>query len=240
MGNTNNIYNNQLIYKSFFNHSLRKKNYDTCVNSRKPGPKDGWNGLTLKILNQIAKRNGCSIKDLCKVFNIARQNIHYHINKLVKLGLIERYPSNAKKHNPCVIYIPNCRREKPPFFFNISSSNSLNGSSSKKAPALKKKSYQIIEILSIRPQTPRMLREKLQMKERTLRYYINKLIKSGQVVRAGGRNCKYAYLVLSPKPVFLQHSHKFTKYHRYHKNRRIPFQKKVSLKNYSIGRPKEF
>ena len=72
MGNTNNIYNNQLIYKSFFNHSLRKKNYDTCVNSRKPGPKDGWNGLTLKILNQIAKRNGCSIKDLCKVFNIAR------------------------------------------------------------------------------------------------------------------------------------------------------------------------
>jgi B-block binding subunit of TFIIIC. len=240
MGNTNNIYNNQLIYKSFFNHSLRKKNYDTCVNSRKPGPKDGWYGLTLKILNYIAKRNGCSIKDLCKVFNIARQNIHYHINKLVKLGLIERYPPNAKKHNPCVIYIPNCRREKPPFFFNISSSNSLNGSSSKKAPALKKKSYQIIEILSIRPQTPRMLREKLQMKERTLRYYINKLIKSGQVVRAGGRNCKYAYLVLSPKPVFLQHSHKFTKYHRYHKNRRIPFQKKVSLKNYSIGRPKEF
>ena len=244
MGNTNNIYNNQLIYKSFFNHSLRKKNYDTCVNSRKPGPKDGWNGLTLKILNHIAKRNGCSIKDLCKVFNIARQNIHYHINKLVKLGLIQRHPPNAKKHNPYVIYIPNCRREKlpfyPPFFFNISSSNSLNGSSSKKAPALKKKSYQIIEILSIRPQTPRMLREKLQMKERTLRYYINKLIKSGQVVRAGGRNCKYAYLVLSSKPVFLQHSHKFTKYHRYHKNRRIPFQKKVSLKNYSIGRPKEF
>jgi Transcriptional regulators len=239
--NPNNVYINKVIYKSFFiPDSLRKKNYDTCHKSRKPGPKDGWYGLTLKILNYIAKRNGCSIKDLCKVFNIARQNIHYHINKLVKLGLIERYPSNAKKHNPCVIYIPNCRREKPPFFFNISSSNSLNGSSSKKAPALKKKSYQIIEILSIRPQTPRMLREKLQMKERTLRYYINKLIKSGQVVRAGGRNCKYAYLVLSPKPVFLQHSHKFTKYHRYHKNRRIPFQKKVSLKNYSIGRPKEF
>ena len=241
MSTSNNVYINKVIYKSFFiPDSLRKKNYDTCHKSRKPGPKDGWNGLTLKILNYIAKRNGCSIKDLCKVFNIARQNIHYHINKLVKLGLIERYPSNAKKHNPCVIYIPNCRREKPPFFFNISSSNSLNGSSSKKAPALKKKSYQIIEILSIRPQTPRMLREKLQMKERTLRYYINKLIKSGQVVRAGGRNCKYAYLVLSPKPVFLQHSHKFTKYHRYHKKRRIPFQKKVSLKNYSIGRPKEF
>ena len=241
MSTSNNVYINKVIYKSFFiPDSLRKKNYDTCHKSRKPGPKDGWNGLTLKILNYIAKRNGCSIKDLCKVFNIARQNIHYHINKLVKLGLIERYPSNAKKHNPCVIYIPNCRREKPPFFFNISSSNSLNGSSSKKAPALKKKSYQIIEILSIRPQTPRMLREKLQMKERTLRYYINKLIKSGQVVRAGGRNCKYAYLVLSSKPVFLQHSHKFTKYHRYHKNRRIPFQKKVSLKNYSIGRPKEF
>jgi len=247
--NPNNVYINKVIYKSFFiPDSLRKKNYDTCHKSRKPGPKDGWYGLTLKILNYIAKRNGCSIKDLCKVFNIARQNIHYHINKLVKLGLIQRHPPNAKKHNPYVIYIPNCRREKlpfyPPFFFNISSSNSLNRSSSKKAHALKKKSYQIIyqilQILSIRPQTPKMLREKLQIKERTLRYYINKLIKSGLVVRAGGRNCKYAYLVLSSKPVFLQHSHKFTKYHRYHKNRRIPFQKKVSLKNYSIGRPKEF
>lgn len=259
MSTSNNVYINKVIYKSFFiPDSLRKKNYDTCHKSRKPGPKDGWNGLTLKILNYIAKRNGCSIKDLCKVFNIARQNIHYHINKLVKLGLIERYPSNAKKHNPCVIYIPNCRREKPPFyppfFLNPSSLNSLNGlnsfngssypssnsplnglNSSKKAHALK-----ILQILSIRPQTPKMLREKLQIKERTLRYYISQLVKAGLIVRAGGRNCKYAYLVLSPKPVFLQHSHKFTKYHRYHKKRRIPFQKKVSLKNYSIGRPKEF
>ena len=232
MGNTNNIYNNQLIYKSFFNHSLRKKNYDTCVNSRKPGPKDGWNGLTLKILNHIAKRNGCSIRELCEVFNIARQNIHYHIQKLLKLGLIERWPANAKKHNPYVIYII-CRLESSPFFLNGSPLNGLN--SSKKAHALK-----ILQILSIRPQTPKMLREKLQIKERTLRYYISQLVKAGLIVRAGGRNCKYAYLVLSPKPVFLQHSHKFTKYHRYHKKRRIPFQKKVSLKNYSIGRPKEF
>jgi DNA-binding MarR family transcriptional regulator len=216
-------------YKSFFTpDSLRKKNYDTyhsnflrCfskkpglknydtyVSSRKPGPKDGWNGLTLKILNHIAKRNGCSIKELCEVFNIARQNIHYHINKLLKAGLIQRYPPNAKKHNPYIIYIlKSCRLETSPFF--------LNGSSSKKAHALK-----ILQILSIRPQTPKMLREKLQIKERTLRYYINKLSESGLVIRAGGRNCKYAYLILSPKPVFFQHSHKYTKYHRYHKNRR--------------------
>jgi len=233
-------YYNLPSYKSFFiPDSLRKKNYDSYVYSRKPGPKDGWNGLTLKILNYIAKRNGCSIKDLCNVFNIARQNIHYHIQKLLKLGLIERWPANAKKHNPSVIYII-CRRESSPFFLNGSSypsSNSpLNGlNSSKKAHALK-----ILQILSVKPQTPKMLREKLQIKERTLRYYTNKLEKAGLIIRAGGRNCKYAYLVLSPKPVFLQHSHKYTKYHRYHKKRRIPFQKKVSLKNYSIGRPKEF
>ena len=251
---SNNVYINKVIYKSFFiPDSLRKKNYDTCVNSRKPGPKDGWNGLTLKILNHIAKRNGCSIRELCEVFNIARQNIHYHIQKLLKLGLIERWPANAKKHNPYVIYII-CRRESSPFFLNPSSLNSLNGlnsfngssypssnsplnglNSSKKAHALK-----ILQILSVKPQTPKMLREKLQIKERTLRYYISQLVKAGLIVRAGGRNCKYAYLVLSSKPVFLQHSHKFTKYHRYHKKRRIPFQKKVSLKNYSIGRPKEF
>ena len=218
MHTPNNIYiNNQLIYKSFFiPDSLRKKNYDTCVNSRKPGPKDGWNGLTLKILNHIAKRNGCSIRELCEVFNIARQNIHYHIQKLLKLGLIERWPANAKKHNPYVIYII-CRLESSPFFLNGSPLNGLN--SSKKAHALK-----ILQILSIRPQTPRMLREKLQIKERTLRYFINKLIKSGLVVRAGGNHCKYAHLILCSKPVYLQHSHKYTKYHRRYRNyrRRIP------------------
>jgi len=213
----NNIYINKIIYKSFFiPDSLRKKNYDTCVNSRKPGPKDGWNGLTLKILNHIAKRNGCSIRELCEVFNIARQNIHYHIQKLLKLGLIERWPANAKKHNPYVIYII-CRLESSPFFLNGSPLNGLN--SSKKAHALK-----ILQILSIRPQTPRMLREKLQIKERTLRYFINKLIKSGLVVRAGGNHCKYAHLILCSKPVYLQHSHKYTKYHRRYRNyrRRIP------------------
>jgi len=213
----NNIYINKIIYKSFFiPDSLRKKNYDTCVNSRKPGPKDGWNGLTLKILNHIAKRNGCSIRELCEVFNIARQNIHYHIQKLLKLGLIERWPANAKKHNPYVIYII-CRLESSPFFLNGSPLNGLN--SSKKAHALK-----ILQILSIRPQTPKMLREKLQIKERTLRYYINKLIKSGLVVRAGGNHCKYAHLILCSKPVYLQHSHKYTKYHRRYRNyrRRIP------------------
>jgi len=213
----NNIYINKIIYKSFFiPDSLRKKNYDTCVNSRKPGPKDGWNGLTLKILNHIAKRNGCSIRELCEVFNIARQNIHYHIQKLLKLGLIERWPANAKKHNPYVIYII-CRLESSPFFLNGSPLNGLN--SSKKAHALK-----ILQILSIRPQTPKMLREKLQIKERTLRYFINKLIKSGLVVRAGGNHCKYAHLILCSKPVYLQHSHKYTKYHRRYRNyrRRIP------------------
>jgi len=151
--------------------------------------------------------------------------------------LIERWPANAKKHNPYVIYVI-CRRETLPFFLNGSSypsSNSpLNGlNSSKKAHALK-----ILQILSIKPQTPKMLREKLQIKERNLRYYISKLIKSGLVVRAGGRNCKYAYLVLSPKPVFLQHSHKFTKYHRYHKNRRRK-KRKIPSRNYfkkSCGR----
>ena len=213
--NPNNIYINKLIYKSFFiPNSLRKKNYDTYGYSRKPGPKDGWNGLTLKILNHIAKRNGCSIRELCEVFNIARQNIHYHIQKLLKLGLIERWPANAKKHNPYVIYVI-CRRESSPFFFNGSSyPSSKNGlNSSKKAHALK-----ILQILSIKPQTPKMLREKLQIKERTLRYYLNKLIKSGLVVRAGGNHCKYAHLILYSKPVYLQHSHKYTKYHRRYRN----------------------
>ena len=37
---SNNVYINKVIYKSFFiPDSLRKKNYDTCHKSRKPGQK---------------------------------------------------------------------------------------------------------------------------------------------------------------------------------------------------------
>jgi DNA-binding MarR family transcriptional regulator len=198
-----------------FSKKLSLKNYDTFYNtslrcfSKKPGPRDGWHGITLKILNYIAKRNGCSIRDLCEVFNIARQTIHYHINKLLKAGLIMRYPPNAKKHDPYVIYVPICcNLESPP-----SNSKSLtpffNGAKAPASPL-----YQIIKILSIRPQTPSMLREKLKIPKRTLSYYIRKLIKAGLIIRAGGRCCRYAYLILTPKPINLEHSHKFTRYHK--------------------------
>jgi DNA-binding MarR family transcriptional regulator len=220
---------NQDIYKSI--SSSRRKNYDTyhtiplrCF-SKKQGPKDGWDGITLKILNYIAKRNGCSIKELCEVFNIARQNIHYHINKLLIAGKIERWPPYAKKHDPSVIYVPKSYRlESSPFNgASYSSSNSpLNTLVSQKAGAFKifKKSRsnfiasQIIKILSIRPHHPRKLAEKLNIPMRTLRYYTNKLIKAGLIVRAGGNNCKYAYLIFSPNSANLFHSHKYTKYHR--------------------------
>jgi DNA-binding MarR family transcriptional regulator len=193
--------------------------------------------MTLKILNYIAKRNGCSIKELCEVFNIARQNIHYHIRKLLELGKIERLPHNAKKHDPTVIYrVKSCNLETTPFF---------NGAS-QKAGAFKifKKSRpnfiasQIIQILRIKPQTPKMLREKLKIPKRSLSYYISKLIKAGIITRAGGRCCKYAYLILNPSPVHIEHSHKYTKYHRYHKNRRRK-KRKIPSRNYfkkSCGR----
>jgi DNA-binding MarR family transcriptional regulator len=242
---SNNI-RNQNLYKFISSPALCKKNYDTYYNtslrcfSKKPGPKDGWHGITLKILNYIAKRNGCSIRDLCKEFNIARQNIHYHINKLLKAGLIERCPHDAKKHNPYVFYaIKSCRLESSPFFngasYTFSNSQFSFNCSSQKAGALRKKKslqiiFQILELLSLRPQTPKMLKEKLKIKDRTLRYYTNKLIKSGLIIRAGGNNCKYAYLIYTPKPIHMFHSHNYTKYHR--RYRRMKLIKALNLKTY--------
>ena len=228
-----------------------KKNYDSYYITpslrcffKKAGPKDGWNGITLKILNYIAKKNGASIKELCSVFNIARQNIHYHLNKLIKLGIITRWPPNARKHNPYVIYVINsfCRLESPPkspllsspsnlsknnYFKEstpqntIYSSLSFNGAannSSRKAKAITIYS-QIFYYLSIRPLTTSKLSSILNIPKRTIRYYISKLIKAGIIIRAGGNNCKYAHLVIIPKPVNLFHSHKYTRYHkRYRKN----------------------
>jgi hypothetical protein len=116
----------------------------------------------------------------------------------MKWGIIERIPN--KKHNPYVLYyIRYCRLESPSKILN-------NFSNSFKFPftALK-----ILKTLAIKPQTPKMLREKLKIKERTLRYYLNKL---SFIIRCGGNNCRYAYLILSP--VKITHKHKYTKYHK--------------------------
>jgi predicted transcriptional regulator len=94
--------------KSFSFNFPNEKNYHTYNTTsfkyKKPGPKDGWNGLTLKILNYIAKKNGASVRELTQAFSLNRKTIYYHLNKLLKLELIERYP-NVKKHNPHVLYI---------------------------------------------------------------------------------------------------------------------------------------
>jgi DNA-binding transcriptional ArsR family regulator len=94
--------------KSFSFNFPNEKNYHTYNTTsfkyKKPGPKDGWNGLTLKILNYIAKKNGASVRELTQAFSLNRKTIYYHLNKLIKLELIERYP-NVKKHNPHVLYI---------------------------------------------------------------------------------------------------------------------------------------
>jgi predicted transcriptional regulator len=184
---------------------------------KKPGPKDGWNGITLKILNYIAKRNGASVKDLCSVFNLARKNIYYHLNKLIKLGIISRWPPNAKKHNPFVIYVINsfCRLESVPKN-TIYSSIPFNGAANnnnRKARAITIYS-QILKQLSIKPTTTGKLSLILNIPKRTIRYYISKLIKAGIIIRAGGNNCRYAHLVLFPKPANLYHKHKYTRYHK--------------------------
>ncbi len=151
----------------------------------------------------------------------------------MKAGLIERCPHDAKKHNPYVFYaVKSCRLESSPFFngASYSSSNSpLNTLVSQKAGALKI-ILQILQILSILPHHPRKLAEKLNIPMRTLRYYTTKLIKAGLIVRAGGNNCKYAYLIYTPNPIHLEHKHNYTKYHR--RYRRMKLIKALNLKTY--------
>jgi predicted transcriptional regulator len=204
-------FSNKKNCNSYYNTSLR------YFVTKKPGPKDGWNGITLKILNYIAKKQGASVKDICSVFKLARKNIYYHLNKLIKLGIITRWPPNAKKHNPYVIYIMNsfCRLESGPkntiypyFVFNGAANIS-----NRKARAIAIYS-QILQQLSIKPATTAKLSQLLNIPKRTLRYYLSKLVKAGIIIRAGGNNCKYAHLVIIPKPVNLSHSHKYTKYHK--------------------------
>ena len=80
--------------------------YTTCKKFSKPssinrGPKDGWNGLTLKILRYIVERGVVTSRELAKAFSISRRAVLYHLHKLMKWGFVVRV---GKTRDPSTIY----------------------------------------------------------------------------------------------------------------------------------------
>ena len=78
----------------------------TCKKFSKPsstrrGPKDGWNGLTLKILRYIVEHGVVTSRELAKAFNISRRAVLYHLHKLMRWGFVVRV---GKTRDPSTIY----------------------------------------------------------------------------------------------------------------------------------------
>lgn len=69
--------------------------YKTCGQKifrvhRKRGPRDGWHGLTLKILKFISQHKIVSSKEIAQHFDITDRAVRYHLKKLREMGFIER------------------------------------------------------------------------------------------------------------------------------------------------------
>ena len=62
------------------------------------GPRDGWNGMTLRLLRVIVREGAISTRELARIFGITRRAVNYHVRKLAAWGLVERVARS--RHDP--------------------------------------------------------------------------------------------------------------------------------------------
>jgi len=164
---------------------------------RKRGPKDGWHGITLKVLKLALRKSVLYTRYVAKYFNITKRAARYHLAKLVKLGYLIRV--ERKKHDPCTFYT--IVKAVPLILFKIAM---------KLGPRLYKLFYIIaVRYLSYNP---------VKAGEFDRRY-IAILQKYRLVIRTGGQSCPYAYIIPNVGyPNYMEHRHKYTKRNRYQNN----------------------
>ncbi len=68
--------------------------------SRKRGPKDGWNGLTLKILRYVVEKGIVTRREIEEAFGLTRNAVLYHLRKLRDWGLVVKVGKG-----PATVYI---------------------------------------------------------------------------------------------------------------------------------------
>jgi len=176
---------------------------------RRRGPRDGWNGLTLKIFRAIIDSGGSSTGELAHMFGITKRAVRYHIRKLAVIGLVERAPSTPKTY-PYSIIVPSTDR------LASCTSEVLELEEDGRGRWVILAVYAVIVrcLLEGRFLRTSDLAGMLNRSRRTVRRYLARLVENGLLVRTGGRCCRFSYLVPAPTPI-LEHRHRYTRRHRY-------------------------
>jgi len=166
----------------------------TPLISSKRGPKDGWHGITLKVLKIALRRSIVTTSMIAKYFNITRRGARYHLRKLVIMGYLIRMES--KKHDPFTYYVIN--RLVPAILV-------------KKAVQISPRIGMLMFVI-----IKRYLRYNPVKAGEYDRRYISILEKYRLVIRTGGKSCRYAYIIPNVGyPNYMEHRHKYTKRNRY-------------------------
>ncbi|RLF23106.1 MAG: hypothetical protein DRN15_07160 [Thermoprotei archaeon] len=204
--------------------------------SRKRGPKDGWNGLTLKILRYVVEKDVVTRREIEKAFGLTRNAVLYHLKKLREWGLIVKVG-----RGPATMYVFNHKLcdglASWEFSGSRADSPSSNGASNVLVEGLRRICRLSSDDLSRegvgfralvrvwlalcyyrergRAVSARELAEKVCYSLRYTQKCLAKLIESGLVIPTGGRRCRLVAYVPVCLPKAIVHVHKHARYHRY-------------------------
>ncbi len=218
--------------KSELNSATFKKFGRSRTTKRKRGPKDGWNGLTLKVLRYIIEKGVVTRREIEKAFGLTRNAVLYHLKKLRGWGLVVKVG-----RGPATIYIFNHRLCGGLVNRGCSGSNCGSGvnvlvgglrrlcgladdSSSRGGVGFLCLARVWLALCLYREYgravSARKLAGRLGYSVRYVQGCLAKLVEDGLATPTGGRRCRFvAYIpVCLPRGIF--HVHRHVRGHRYH------------------------
>ncbi len=203
---------------------------------RKRGPKDGWNGLTLKILRYIVERGVVTRREIERAFGLTQNAVLYHLRKLREWGLVLKVG-----RGPVTVYVFNHK-----LCGGLANWECLtlrtNGSSAGKASNILVEGLRRIcrladsgsnrDRVSFRSlvkvwlalcfyreygkaANTHELSSRLGYSVRHVQKCLARLVESGLVVPTGGRRCRFVSYIPAHLPRGVVHTHKYARCHRY-------------------------
>jgi len=184
---------------------------------KRRGPRDGWNGMTLRLLRVIIQEGAISTRELARIFGITRRAVNYHVRKLAAWGLVER--AARSRHDPhqvvrALVRPPELLPDPP---------DVASGRVAKRPPARPSRGQGPGRgAYTCGPRDPRPKRAPLEgraralwcfmsaarqaltakqaarlmgVSVRTARRVLRWLLDRGLVVRAGGRKCRFGFYI---------------------------------------------
>ena len=212
-------------YRRGQNKPLLSKNFPSSnKRSKKRGPRDHYNGLTLKILKYASEVRIFTTRMIAERFGITPRCARYHINKLMELGYIRRI---GHRNSPYCCYVfavamtchgrhrsgaGPCHNGARGFTF-VKWGIILDRLGRVSAGARQVYMY----VLSRGSCSSRMVSIALGRSVRWVEKELRELVDANLVVRCGGEHCCCQVYVVNPNPdgPRLVHKHKGHVRHRY-------------------------